>query len=576
MKPIIRVKNVNFTYNKGNDNEFQALINVSLDIYPEEYVVIFGPSGCGKSTLLNVIAGLETPNNGNIFVFERDLINMNKNDFAMYHKRDVGMIYQAYNLITSLTVLDNVALPQIFVNVGKRRRERWAKTLLERFGILKHAKKIPTELSGGQQQRIGIARAIVNNPQIILADEPIGNLDSISAKNVLDILQNLNEKEKKTIVMVTHNPEYLDYADRIINMKDGLIAGETINRDRNKKEKKKEVTTKPPTDEINDLMRAYHGLSQEKINILIMPYKAKVFTNHFITNRNMEEAKIFEDSIQRRLLGNISMQDFFDILSKSSEEGGVGYNLRTAEKIVKRVDKVIRMAYFIYQKRRQRKNDQGQHDKITDGEKAKALTNYLLKTCYNKYFKNLNEVQINRLQQVIKDRIRGDKHKLDFYKFLDLPFKKGGVGLNSKTARAITEESELIIILGFGIVQRGRLPKIQKFNLDRKREEGNKKGEILASNKVLANDIKKNIIETSNNTSKIDNKATQEVKKDTGQSMKTIANKENRPKDTQKINKDKNNSKGQSEGPTEKTKSLHDAIIAAQEREEKIKQGKEN
>ena len=149
-------------------------------------------------------------------------------------------------------------------------------SLLERFGILKQAKKIPTELSGGQQQRIGIARAIVNNPKIILADEPVGNLDSNSAKNVLEILIELNEKEKKSLIMVTHNPENLYLADRIVYMKDGVIIKEEINHEKKKPKLQQELKPKSPSATISDLMRAYHGLSPEQINILIMPYKAKI------------------------------------------------------------------------------------------------------------------------------------------------------------------------------------------------------------------------------------------------------------------------------------------------------------
>ncbi|MCU0679271.1 MAG: ABC transporter ATP-binding protein [Planctomycetes bacterium] len=455
MKPIISAKNLNFTYNKGKDNEFQALINVNLDIYPEEFIIIFGPSGCGKSTLVNVIGGLEVPDSGSVFVFEKDLLTMNKKEYANYHRSQVGMIYQAYNLITSLTVLDNVALPQIFLNVKKGKRDKWSRTLLERFGILKQANKVPTELSGGQQQRIGIARAIVNNPQIVLADEPVGNLDSVSAKNVLEILSELNEKEKKTIIMVTHNPEHLPYGDRIIHMKDGLITGETINRDKHLPPgKEREVQQKPPTAEIQDLMRAYHGLSPEQINILIMPYKAKVFSHHFISSRNMEETKTLEDVIQRRLLGTISLEEFFDILNRPADEGGVGFDIRSAEKVIRRVNRVIRMAYFIYQKGHQRQNEEGGHEKITEEEKVERMTMYLLKTCYTDFYEHLDEVQINRLKKSVNDRLSGVMHKSEFYNFLDLPFKEGGVGLNSKTARAITEEIELVLILGFGIVQR--------------------------------------------------------------------------------------------------------------------------
>lgn len=452
MQPIIKAKNLNFIYNKGKDNEFQALINVNLEIYPEEFIIFFGPSGCGKSTLLNVISGLETPESGIIDVAGRNLMKMNTKDFALYHRTCIGMIFQAYNLITSLSVLDNVALPQMFLNANKKIREKKSLELLERFGILKQAKKIPTELSGGQQQRIGIARSIVNDPEIILADEPVGNLDSVSAKNVLDILKELNEKEKKTIILVTHNPENLEYGDRILYMKDGMIVRESVNKDN--KARPEKISEKSLSSELDDLMRAYQGLTAEQINIIIMPYKAKVFANYFLSNRNIEEARIFEEAVQKKLMSIISHDEFLKILHRPYQDGGVGFNKITAEKINRRINRKIRMAYYVYKKGHQRKDENGKHIKITDEEKAEKLTHYLLSTCCQEHYKNLEEEVLTRMKHAVKDRIFHQLSKTDFLRFLDLPQKQGGVGLNSKTARALTEELELILILGYGMSQK--------------------------------------------------------------------------------------------------------------------------
>ncbi|MBA3047805.1 ABC transporter ATP-binding protein [Patescibacteria group bacterium] len=458
MEPLIEAKKLNFVYNKGKDNEFQALINVSLKIYPEELVIFFGPSGCGKSTLLNIIAGLEIPQSGNIVVSGKEVSTMDKKEFVYYHRKSIGMIYQAYNLINSLSVLDNVALPQIFLNIKKREREKKALKLLERFGIIKQAKKIPVELSGGQQQRIGIARAIINDPDIILADEPIGNLDSVSAKNVLEILKNeLNEKEKKTIILVTHNPEYLEYGDRIFYMKDGMVTRETVPREKYKAELDQSKTfAKAPTAELEDMMRVYKGLTPEQINIIIMPYKARLFAHHFITNRNMEETRIFEDAIQKKLLHTISSKDFFNLLDRPYQDGGVGLDKRTAEKIFRKVNRKIRIAHYIYRKGHQRKDKQGKHKKITNEEKARKLTFYLLKTYYGSYKEEVSDIMLSRLGLAVNERLFQGLNKAGFLNFLDKPFKDGGVGLNSKTARAITEEIELILILGYGIEQNMR------------------------------------------------------------------------------------------------------------------------
>jgi len=467
MKPIIKVSNVNFTYNKGKSNEYQALIDVNLEIFPEEFIIILGPSGCGKSSLLNIISGLEKPDSGEIQVMDRNLMTMSSKEFAMYHRTELGMIFQAYNLISSLTVLDNVALPQIFINTSKSKRDRWAKTLLERFGILKHMKKIPTELSGGQQQRIGIARSIVNNPSLILADEPVGNLDSESAKNVLDILCDLNEHEKKTVIMVTHNPENTIVGDRIIHMKDGVIVREEINKHKGRmsdiveKKDDKESLHRSPTEEMSEMLRMYNGLSTEQINILIMPYKSKMFVNHFISSKNYEETKTFEDVIQRRLLGTVSQEELLEILHRPSREGGVGFDTRTADKILRRINRVIRLAYYVNQKARQKKNPDGTHDKISASDKAKKVLEYLLNTCYDGYVGHLDEIQINRLEHAIKDRIAGEILKNDFYNYLDKPFKESGVGLNSKTAKTITDELELLLVISFGVAQNERIKTIQ-------------------------------------------------------------------------------------------------------------------
>ncbi len=459
MEPLIKAKNLNFIYNRGKDNEFQALININFEIFPEEFIIIFGPSGCGKSTLLNVIAGLEQVDSGNIFIHGKEMSHMTRPEFVEYHRVGIGMIYQAYNLITSLTVLQNVSLPQLFVEVGRRAREKKGHELLKRFGIDEHAHKIPTELSGGQQQRIGIARSIINNPYIILADEPVGNLDSTSAKNVLGILKDLNEKEKKTLVVVTHNPEFLDYGDRIIHMKDGMITREVVNRQKfQKKISTNEEISKPPTSEIENLVRAYQGLTPEQINILIMPYKAKLFAHHFITTRNLQETKVFEDTMQRKLLNTITQDEFQDILNRPQEEGGVGFDIRSAGKISRRISRAIRMAYFIYRSGRQRKDETGTHVKITLDEKAEKLTEYLQKTCYLKYYYKLDNIAKLRIRQAVRDRLAKTIDKKDFYNILDMPFKDGGVGLNSKTARSFTEELELILILGYGVSQSMQMP----------------------------------------------------------------------------------------------------------------------
>ncbi len=470
--PVITAKNLNFTYNKGNTNEYHALVDVSLDIYPNEYIIIFGPSGCGKSTLLNVIAGLEKPDTGDVFVHGRNMMKMDTGEFSTFHRKEVGMIFQQYNLISSLSVLDNVALPQIFINHSRKERNKIALELLDRFGILEHAKKIPTELSGGQQQRIGIARSIVNNPSLVLADEPVGNLDSKSADNVLKILEVLNKEEKKTVIMVTHNVEYTEYGDRIIYMKDGIITKEVVN-DKSKNTEKKKENQKTPTAVMNEMMRNYRDLSPEQINVLIMPYKAKVFANNFITSKSLEEVGIFEDAIRRRMLGAIKDKELYNILHTPAREGGTGFDKRTAKKIIEHFDRVIKVAYLMNQKYHQRKNDLGEHNIVSYEEKTEAARKYLLSVCYNAYYESLNEIKTSRLHEAIKDRLKGEIDKSKFFNYIDKPFNDSGVGLNSKTAKSISEELELILVLSYGLAQ-----KVNKRIAGNRSREGNKIDEL--------------------------------------------------------------------------------------------------
>ncbi|KKQ39852.1 MAG: ABC transporter, ATPase subunit [Candidatus Moranbacteria bacterium GW2011_GWF2_37_7] len=222
---VVKAEKVQITFLVGGKHQ-KILKNVSISLYAGEFVVIYGPSGCGKSTLLHSILGLEKPSKGKIFLRDQDLYKLDDDKRTNFRREKIGMVFQAYNLIPTLTVIDNVALPQVFRGISREKRLLRAKILLQRFDILPQADRLPSELSGGQQQRVGIARALINEQPIIFADEPVGNLDSKSAKIVLDILYDLNVKDKKTVILVTHDPSLLKYATHIIYMKDGFIVGE--------------------------------------------------------------------------------------------------------------------------------------------------------------------------------------------------------------------------------------------------------------------------------------------------------------------------------------------------------------
>ena len=221
-KPTIKIEKLNKSFGLG-EAKVQILYDVSLEIHSGEYVVFFGPSGCGKSTLLNCVAGLEVPDSGKVHIRGEDISKMTKVQLAKHRNKKIGIVFQQFNVLKSFNVLENIAFPQVFAGISKKRRFKRAEHLLTMFGLSKIAKRIPTEISGGQQQRVAIARALVNNPWIIIADEPTGNLDSKSATEVMDLLENLNTKSRRTIVMVTHNPEHLKYAHRVFHLKDGRI-----------------------------------------------------------------------------------------------------------------------------------------------------------------------------------------------------------------------------------------------------------------------------------------------------------------------------------------------------------------
>ncbi len=219
-RSIISMEMVSKTY--SNDPlDFKTLIlkNIYLEIKEGEFVIIFGPSGSGKSTLLNILAGLELPTAGRIFVRHRDLSKFNDEELARYHRLRMGMVFQSFNLIKSL----NVALPQTANGVNYKTRRKRALHLLKILNVGHYADRHPNEISGGEQQRVSIARALINNPYFLLVDEPTGNLDSKSAEDVMNLLYELNVNDNRTIVLVTHNPEQLRYASRIVYMQDGKI-----------------------------------------------------------------------------------------------------------------------------------------------------------------------------------------------------------------------------------------------------------------------------------------------------------------------------------------------------------------
>jgi len=217
---IIKLDNVWKVYKMG-DVEVPALRGINIDIKEGEFVSIMGPSGSGKSTAMNMVGALDIPTKGKIFLENNNIANMDESDLAQIRGKTIGFIFQQFNLIQTLTALENVMLPMTFQNISKEKRIKRAQDLLQKVDLLERQHHKPNELSGGQQQRVAIARALANNPKVILADEPTGNLDSKTGINVMHFLQELNEKEGKTIVMVTHDKNISKNAKRTEILKDG-------------------------------------------------------------------------------------------------------------------------------------------------------------------------------------------------------------------------------------------------------------------------------------------------------------------------------------------------------------------
>ena len=221
---MIKLDNIKKVF-QTEDVETWALRNISLEVKEGEFVAIMGPSGCGKSTLLNIIGLLNNPSGGSYLLDGRDVSTLKESERTLIRRGMIGFVFQSFNLIDELNVVENIELPLLYMGVSSKERRQRAGDVMERVGMSHRAKHYPSQLSGGQQQRTAIARAILPRPKLILADEPTGNLDSKSGKEVMDLLSELH-KEGTTIVMVTHSQHDANYADRVINMFDGEIVNQ--------------------------------------------------------------------------------------------------------------------------------------------------------------------------------------------------------------------------------------------------------------------------------------------------------------------------------------------------------------
>lgn len=439
--PIIKVENLKVIYNKGKSNEVRSLDGVSTNIYRNEYVIIFGPSGCGKSTLLYSISGLQKPTGGDVYFEGKKIAYMSKDELVKIHQVKVGMVFQAFYLIPSLNVIDNVCLPKVFCGEARGKRKDQGIKLLQRFGIVEQADKFPSQLSGGQKQRVSIARSLINDPDIILADEPVGNLDSVSSENVLQILKDLNQVDKKTVVLVTHNPEHLHFADRVIHMKDGRILREEFNENKERPEyvyvKKDEVGVNPESfsPELKLLARTFKNLSPSQIGSLLVPFKANQLISYITSEMTEEQLNSAGSYLKEFLFGNIQPDEFANYLDMDYRKGGAGWNKNRANKFAERVAGLMECSKVIGDK------EKGENEKID------FLTEHLI----GQFKLKLKDESVFAMRLFLGARIKNEIDRSELEKKLDLPLSKGGAGMYIHTAEKVSREVEMIMLLRYTV-----------------------------------------------------------------------------------------------------------------------------
>ena len=228
---VIETRDLSKIFDMGSKIEVRALDGVNARIAKGDFVAFMGPSGSGKTTFLNMISGLDRPTQGDVFMSGREITKMDQAHLSKLRQQNVGFIFQIYNLIPVLTAIENVELPMVFAGIGEEERRERAMELLKRVGLEGRVDHRPTELSGGEQQRVAIARALVNRPDLVLADEPTGNLDTKTGLEIIDVMKDLQKEEGTTVVVATHDPKVADVVDIITYLRDGKVIGESVQRE---------------------------------------------------------------------------------------------------------------------------------------------------------------------------------------------------------------------------------------------------------------------------------------------------------------------------------------------------------
>ncbi len=434
-KPLITCRDLAITYNVGKSNEYKALQAINTDIYEGEYIILFGSSGCGKSTLMYAIQGSLPPAEGSLLIRGDDIYSYPPQERVYFQRYVMGIIFQSFNLIGSLTVLDNVALPMIFCDANKSTRERRAQMLLDRFGVGQVSHKFPNMLSGGQQQRVSVARSMVNDPQILLADEPTGNLDSVSTQQVMDKIDEINTFDLRTIIMVSHNAAHLTYAHRVYYLKDGFIVREVVNPQRKQIKPVKQGET--IVTELEQLARMFPYDSVDTLRV-------KSLTNFLTQVYTFDQLNRLEKAVQLLIKGMIHKKLFIDALVKKYDEGGVGMDRATAHNMADVAVKLVTQADDV---RRFRSDNDSDIAFFSQHKFAERVREYLRGVEHITF----NKVMESNLTTIISDRLSGIHNIDDFYRELALPIKSGGLGLKPKVAEEIARYMEKLIALGVDV-----------------------------------------------------------------------------------------------------------------------------
>ena len=434
-RPLIVARDLSIIYNQGKSNEFKALQGVNTDIYEGEYIILFGPSGCGKSTLMYAIQGSLPPGEGTLLIKGDDVYSYPPQERVYFQRHVMGIIFQQFNLIPSLSVLDNVALPMIFCNADKKTRERRAQALLDRFGVGFVSHKIPAMLSGGQQQRVSVARSMVNDPKIVLADEPTGNLDSVSTQQVMDKIDEMNTFDRRTIIMVSHNAAHLSYAHRVYYLRDGHIIREVVNPQRKQIKPVNEGET--IVTELEQLARLFPYDSVETLRV-------KSLTNFLTQDYTFDQLSRMERAIEYYITGKIDKGDLVNTLAKKYENGGAELNRSTAKRMANKAEQMMQQADDI---RRFRAKEGTEGAIFSQHKFAERLKQYLLETYNLKFTAEENK----RLSELIADRVTGVSDISEFNSKLQVAKRSGGLGLPVELADEMSRYFEKLIAQGVDV-----------------------------------------------------------------------------------------------------------------------------